>query len=89
MGASRREAGRRQNEMLREVDVNRPFYIGVKEITNAQFKACNPEHSSGRANGMALSNQLQPVVRVTWEQAVLYCNWLSDQDNLPQFYLTE
>lgn len=89
MGASRREAGRRPNEILREVDLNRPFYIGVKEITNAQFKAFNPEHSSGTANGMSLSNQLQPVVRVTWEQAALYCNWLSDQDNLPQFYLTE
>jgi formylglycine-generating enzyme required for sulfatase activity len=26
------------------------------------------------------------VVRVTWEQAALYCNWLSAQENLPAFY---
>jgi formylglycine-generating enzyme required for sulfatase activity len=89
MGASRREAGRRPNETLREVNLNRPFYIGVNEITNAQFKKFNPDHSSGTTNGMSLSNQMQPVVRVTWEQAALFCNWLSDQDELPKFYLTE
>ena len=89
MGASRREAGRRPNETLRGINLNRPFYIGVNEITNAQFKKFNPDHSSGTTNGMSLSNQLQPVVRVTWEQAALFCNWLSDQDDLPRFYLTE
>ena len=37
MGASRREAGRRANETLREVDLPRPFYLATREVTNAQY----------------------------------------------------
>ena len=39
MGASRREPGRRANEVLREVEVRRPYYIATTEVTNAQYRA--------------------------------------------------
>ena len=48
MGASRREPGRRANETLREVELQRPFYLAVREVTNAQFRKCKADHSSGR-----------------------------------------
>jgi len=35
MGASRREAGRRPNENLREVKLERPFYLSYQEVTNS------------------------------------------------------
>ena len=38
MGASRREPGRRGNETPREVELVRPFYLAVREVTNAQFR---------------------------------------------------
>ena len=38
MGASRREPGRRANETLREVELVRPVYLAVREVTNAQFR---------------------------------------------------
>ncbi len=86
MGASRREAGRRPNENLRDIKLERPFYLGLQEVTNAQYRLFNEEHSSGTLEGLTLDNEAQPVVRVTWTQAALFCNWLSDQESLPRFY---
>ncbi len=89
MGASRREAGRQANEVIRNVSLTKPFYLSLTEVTNAQFAAFDAEHSSGVVEGRTLSNDTQPVVRVTWEQAALYANWLSEQENLPAFYKVE
>ena len=86
MGASRREAGRRPNENLRDIKLERPFYLGNREVTNAEFRLFNAEHSSGTLEGLTLDNEAQPVVRITWVQAALFCNWLSDQESLPHFY---
>lgn len=89
MGASRREQGRQANEVLRNVRLTKPFYLSLHEVTNAQFSAFDPDHSSGIVEGRTLSNATQPVVRVTWEKAALYCNWLSEQEGLPTFYRVE
>ncbi len=86
MGASRREPGRRSNEMLRDIQLNRPFYLSYTEVTNAQFRQFDAEHTSGTIQGLTLNNEAQPVVRVTWTQAALYCNWLSEQEGLAPFY---
>ncbi|MDH3641929.1 MAG: PEGA domain-containing protein [Gammaproteobacteria bacterium] len=89
MGASRREPGRRANETLREVEMARLFYLGRHEVSNAQFKAFAPGHDSGEFQEHALDKDDMPVVDVSWEEAALYCNWLSKQDGLPVFYRTE
>jgi len=31
----------------------------------------------------------QPAVNVSWQEAALFCNWLSRQDGLPPFYIEE
>ncbi len=89
MGASRREPGRRANEDLREVRLERPFYLSPHEVTNLQFRAFRPEHSSGTLQGQTIDLDNQPVVQVTWKDAALYCNWLSEQEGLPVFYQVE
>lgn len=86
MGASRRESGRRANEVLRDVQVTRPFYLATKEVTNSQFKQFQRQHSSRHANGNTLDRPTQPVVNVSWNQAALYCNWLSKKENLKPVY---
>ncbi len=86
MGSSRREAGRRPNETLREVKLERQFYLAETETTNEQFRRFDPSHSSGTTAGLTLDNGGQPVVRVSWQQAALFCNWLSEQESLPPFY---
>ena len=89
MGASRREPGRRANEILREVDMTRLYYLGTAEVTNAEFRKFAPGHSSGEFQDHKLDGDNQPVVRVTWEEAAEYCNWLSEKDGLPAFYRLE
>lgn len=89
MGASRREAGRRPNENLRDIEFERPFYLGLHEVTNAEYRLFEGEHSSGTVSGVTLDNERQPVVQITWLQAAKYCNWLSAQESLPEFYQIE
>lgn len=88
-GASRREAGRQANEVLRNVSLTKPFYMSLTEVTNAEYLRFDPQHSSGIVEGRTLSNPTQPVVQVSWEQAARYCNWLSEQEGLPPFYIIE
>jgi formylglycine-generating enzyme required for sulfatase activity len=89
MGASRRDPGRRANERLRRVQITRPFYIGVQEVTNGEFRRFKPDHSSGAVGGFSLDHDNQPVVNVSWEDAVRYLNWLSRRDGLDPFYAEE
>lgn len=89
MGASRREPGRRANETLREVTMTRLFYLGRREVTNAEFRAFASGHDSGEFQEYDLNEDEFPVARVSWTDAALYCNWLSDRDGLPPFYRTE
>jgi formylglycine-generating enzyme required for sulfatase activity len=87
MGSSRREQGRRSNETLRKVKFLRPFYMGVNEVTNKEFKAFLDGHNSGSFKQESLNRNDQPVVQITWEQAALFCNWLSAKEKLPPAYV--
>lgn len=89
LGAPRREPGRRANEAQRVVRLERPFYIGTHEITNGQFRQFRGEHSSSAVRGQTLDMDDQPVVNVTWQEAALFCNWLSRRDGLPLFYIEQ
>lgn len=89
MGSSRREQGRRANEAMHKVALTRPFYLGTHEVTNQQFRQFRRQHSSGHAKGESLNGQGYPAVQVSWQEAALYCNWLSEQEGLPLFYQVE
>jgi formylglycine-generating enzyme required for sulfatase activity len=88
MGASRREPGRRANEVLREVELTRPFYLATMEVTNRQYREFKKGHRSGVVQDQNLETDHHPVVRVSWEDAASYCNWLSAQESLPPAYVT-
>ena len=87
MGASRREAGRRANESQRLVEITRPFYLSINEVSNAQFRQFDAKHNSGSAEGVSLNNENLPVVNVSWDDAARYCNWLSEKDKLQAAYI--
>lgn len=89
MGASRREQGRRANESLRKVELSRPFYFALREVTNAEFRQFDPTHSSGMVQKFDVNADDQPAVRLTWEEAARFCNWLSEQESLPLAYETQ
>ena len=89
MGAPRRQPGRRANEAERNVSLQRPFYLGTKEISNAELRRWKASHSSSALKGRSLDMDKQPAAKVSWEDAALYCNWLSKRDGLPPFYQME
>ena len=86
MGTSRAEQGRRANEVIVPIVVTKPFYIGVKEVSNREFRRFRQNHDSRGDLHASLAGDLNPVVNVTWEDAVEYCNWLSTQEGLPLAY---
>ena len=86
MGSSRREVGRRSNEPLRPVRITRAFYLGAREVTNAELRAFRPEHDSGAFEGESLNGDEQPAVNVSWDDAAEYLNWLSVKDGLQPVY---
>jgi len=86
MGAPRREQGRRANETERDVRLTRPFYLGVREVTNNQFRAFRPRHTSGAEKYQVLAGGDHPAVMLSWDDAAAYCNGLSDQEKLPRAY---
>lgn len=64
------------------------FQIGQFETTNEQFKIFRPSHDTGieygdfihfspGEKGHLLSLHNQPVARVTWFEALAFCDWLS------------
>ena len=89
MGAPRREPGRRANERERRVTMKQPFLISETLVTNDEFRKFDATHLSGSYRGQSLDGETQPVVKITWNQAVAYLNWLSEQDNLEPFYRQE
>lgn len=86
-GTERREQGRRPNEGAHKVTLTRPFYMGEREVTNAQFRMFRPTHNSGLVGNISLDLDKYPVVRVTWEDAAEFCNWLSAEEGLPPAYV--
>jgi formylglycine-generating enzyme required for sulfatase activity len=70
------------------VEIEKSFWIGRFEITNKQFLAFDPLHDSrdedrhgyqfGR-RGYDLNQPDQPAVRISWQQAMEYCKWLSQK----------
>lgn len=86
MGSDRREQGRRPNEGSRSITLQRPYYIGVNEVTNAEFRKFRAKHASGYLDKHSLDLDGQPVAAVSWDEAAEYCNWLSELEGLPQAY---
>jgi formylglycine-generating enzyme required for sulfatase activity len=87
MGSSRREQGRRSNETLRKIKLQRPFYMGIREVTNKEVRQFLAAHNSGAFKTQSLNRDQLPAVAITWQQAALFCNWLSVKESLQPVYV--
>jgi formylglycine-generating enzyme required for sulfatase activity len=62
------------------VKITKPFFIGIHEVTNAQFEQFDPEHKKLRGSDGVSKGDDEPVTFVTWQRAVDFCAWLSKKD---------
>lgn len=79
MGSPESEEGRRDDERLHEVTINNDFYLGVCEVTQAQYeevRSVNPSFFQG--DMVAGKSDDRPVETVTWLDAVAFCKSLSE-----------
>ncbi len=72
------------------VKIARPFWMGRCEVSNEQFALFNASHDSRLEHGdflqfspgergWTLSSPRQPVVHVSWNEAMAFCRWLSQK----------
>ncbi|MCC5838842.1 MAG: SUMF1/EgtB/PvdO family nonheme iron enzyme, partial [Opitutales bacterium] len=66
------------------------MWVGTYEVTNAEFRAFRSGHDSGEFRGRSLNGPRQPVVRVSYDDAVAFCEWLTARERsagrLPEGY---
>ena len=74
MGSPEGEEGRFPEENLHRVQISRPFYLGLYEVTQQEYQGVtgdNPSRYLGRRH---------PVEQVNWEDAVSFCRRLSHKE---------
>jgi len=79
MGSPESEQGRQKNEDQHEVTISKDYYLGVHEVTQAQYETVmgkNPSHFQGAIVGN--ENADLPVENVSWDDTVEFCKRLSD-----------
>jgi formylglycine-generating enzyme required for sulfatase activity len=78
------------------VTIDKPFWMSRCEVTNELFALYDASHDSGvepmhgyqfGIHGYPVNQPRQPVVRVSWNDAMAFCRWLSQRTgrrfNLP------
>lgn len=79
MGSPESEQGRNVDETQHEVTISKDYYLGVYEITQAQYEKVmgkNPSLFQGAIVGN--ENADLPVDNVSWDDVVEFCKKLSD-----------
>jgi uncharacterized protein (TIGR02996 family) len=85
MGSPKDEEGRTDDEgPVHEVAITRPFYLGVHPVTQEQYQHIMGNNPSwfcptgdGKNEVAGLDTRLFPVERVSWEDAVAFCEKLT------------
>jgi formylglycine-generating enzyme required for sulfatase activity len=93
MGTSKGFAHWRQNENRHAVAISRPFLMGVHEVTQAEYRrvmSANPSAFSAdgenKAKVAGMDTASFPVDRVSWFDALEFCNKLSELDRYEPCY---
>jgi formylglycine-generating enzyme required for sulfatase activity len=79
MGSPESEEERQKDKTQHEVTIRKDYYLGVYEVTQAQYEKVmgkNPSYFQGAVVGN--QNADLPVDKVSWDDAVEFCKKLSD-----------
>jgi formylglycine-generating enzyme required for sulfatase activity len=81
MGSPLREAGRQADEVQHKKRIDRTFAVAAKSVTLAEYRRFDATYSGMEQWARTADS---PVIGTSWYQAVSYCNWLSEQEGMPQ-----
>ena len=79
-------------------EVKKAFWMAEIEVSNEQFRTIFPDHNSRFVNqlwkdhvhqGYPANNPEQPAIRVSWEEAMAFCEKLSEKTGLKVTLPTE
>jgi formylglycine-generating enzyme required for sulfatase activity len=87
MGSSDQEADRTDGERLHQKRIPRSFALAAKEVTIGQFQkflSQYPDLARRWENSLQEHSPDEPVVGATWFEAVKYCRWLSEREEVPE-----
>jgi len=62
------------------------YWIGVYEVTFEQYDAFCDATDRSKPSDEGWGRGTQPVVNVSWWDAIAYCNWLSEREGLEPAY---
>ena len=62
------------------------FYIGKNETTFDEYDAFCEATGRSKPRDSGWGRGSNPVIYVTWWNAIAYCNWLSEKEDLPKAY---
>lgn len=69
------------------VNITRPFYIGIYEVTFEEYDTfCEDTIGYNKPDDRGEGRGKRPVVGVDWHDAVAYCNWLGEKEELTPCY---
>jgi formylglycine-generating enzyme required for sulfatase activity len=87
MGSPENEKHRGDDEQQHEVAITKPFRLGLYEVTQEQYEkvmGANPSHFSAKGGGKQRVDKKDtshhPVERVSWQDAVEFCQKLSAKE---------
>ena len=85
MGATPDDTGAYKDEKPQhKVTITRPFYLGVYEVTQYEYRQMMGENPSSFKD-----SELLPVEQVSWLDAVKFCNKLSERERRKPYYKIE
>ncbi|MGI9516084.1 MAG: formylglycine-generating enzyme family protein, partial [Pirellulaceae bacterium] len=88
MGSPETEPGRTPNEQLHRRAIGRKFSISTKEVTREQWRVFSDDNEVWPADQDQLQSYIRtddsPMIAMTWFEAAHYCNWLSEQEGIPE-----
>ena len=79
MGSKPGELNSRPNEFYRQVQLKRPFYAGVHEVSVESFQKFVGSSSTATGGN-------RPITGISWKEAAQFSNWLSEKEGLRTVY---
>jgi serine/threonine protein kinase/formylglycine-generating enzyme required for sulfatase activity len=83
MGSPVTDATRLEDEIPHKARIGRTYAVAANAVTVGQYRRFRPRFGKGLIERAAPSADC-PMICASWFDAAAYCNWLSQQEGLPE-----